>query len=621
MACIPFFTPCGFDLLEGPPGAGVDRIRGVVYWTPAAADGNTSRRFTIATARDPCGNRAVQSWTVAVAPAPVIHSFAASASNVNRGQTATLTAVFTGNAEISSIGAVTSGVPVVTPPLNASATFTLTVYNATGTTRTQSLTISVPTPPSIVSLSASPLRIPSGASATVSWTPSGDFTTARLDPLGTDVRGVRQITVTPAVTTRYSLFLADDFGATASADVQVEVVPTPEIQSFSASASLTAFGTRVRLTGEFSGTGQVLILRDDGVAVAVLADVTSGQSVDSPPILRYSGFRLTVSDVFGRQASRDAYVDLTGPGSFSTGATPLLPTRRRHSATTLADGRIFIAGGVFERSTELYDPVAGTFTAGPILIYARQLHAAVLLVDGRVLLLSGNFPAGKDEIYDPVTNQVTATPWDSVFFGTGFRLPDNRVFLGGAGSGYLFDASATVRSPSIPSGIVQAGCLDSVSQLNDGRILAVLGDRSPSALFSPSSDSYAATGSASRYRGCGFRTTTLANGLVLLSGGNVFPGVPAELYDPVTGTFADAGSQRRFAELGSATLLSSGKVLLAGGGSGAELFDSASRSFSETGGLRVARVEHSATRLDDGRVLVVGGCNALPCPIEIYTPD
>jgi len=65
LACLPFVT-CGIDLVQGPPGAGVDGVRGSIYWTPSSADLNTTQRFVIATAPDLCGNRAFQAFDVGV---------------------------------------------------------------------------------------------------------------------------------------------------------------------------------------------------------------------------------------------------------------------------------------------------------------------------------------------------------------------------------------------------------------------------------------------------------------------------------------------------------------------------------------------------------------------------
>ena len=60
----------------------------------------------------------------------------------------------------------------------------------------------------------------------------------------------------------------------------------------------------------------------------------------------------------------------------------------------------------------------------------------------------------------------------------------------------------------------------------------------------------------------------------------------------------------------TATLLPSGKVLVAGGGgenSTAEIYDPATGSFSTTSGMEIGRSGHTATLLPNGSVLVAGG--------------
>ena len=67
------------------------------------------------------------------------------------------------------------------------------------------------------------------------------------------------------------------------------------------------------------------------------------------------------------------------------------------------------------------------------------------------------------------------------------------------------------------------------------------------------------------------------------------------------------------ADLHTATLLLSGKVLVAGGSNGvdslssAELYDPATGIWSNTGSLHSARESHTATLLPSGKVLVAGG--------------
>lgn len=117
----------------------------------------------------------------------------------------------------------------------------------------------------------------------------------------------------------------------------------------------------------------------------------------------------------------------------------------------------------------------------------------------------------------------------------------------------------------------------------------------------------------------GHSATLLPNGKVLVVGGEHF--VPesqtilasAELYDSTTNTWSPAGSLSTTHILHTATLLPSGKVLVAGGRTNGlsiastELYDPATNTWSLTGSLNTDRANHTATLLPSGKVLVAGG--------------
>ena len=113
-----------------------------------------------------------------------------------------------------------------------------------------------------------------------------------------------------------------------------------------------------------------------------------------------------------------------GPGEFKR--TPsLLSTRSFHTATTLADARVLVAGGTggtfVHRSAEIYDPATGDFTDTGEMAQFRFGHTATLMNDGRVLVTGGlrhqdRFIA-EAEIYDPSTGEFAMTAFSVVSQG------------------------------------------------------------------------------------------------------------------------------------------------------------------------------------------------------------
>ena len=143
----------------------------------------------------------------------------------------------------------------------------------------------------------------------------------------------------------------------------------------------------------------------------------------------------------------------------------------------------------------------------------------------------------------------------------------------------------------------------------------------------------------------------LADGRILILGGDTLAdrwSLPAEAYDPATGTFSqldesDPGLNRGPVDDDgfSATLLTDGRVLIAGGWDGnnfvdppwiyeraAVLFDPDSGATRPTGSMNTGRSGHVAIRLPDGRVLIVGGTGMMlrdgsmeaVAAAEIYDP-
>ena len=101
------------------------------------------------------------------------------------------------------------------------------------------------------------------------------------------------------------------------------------------------------------------------------------------------------------------------PDGTWTALPPLQTARTSHTATTLADGRVLVAGA---GSSEVFDPATGRWSA-PAPARLTYAHTATLLPDGQVLT-TGAFagsrgaspgdpnPVGRQaERYDPATER------------------------------------------------------------------------------------------------------------------------------------------------------------------------------------------------------------------------
>jgi hypothetical protein len=308
---------------------------------------------------------------------------------------------------------------------------------------------------------------------------------------------------------------------------------------------------------------------------------------------------VAVTLAFGVLGSMTAIASAAPAAGFvRTGS--LSTVRAYHTATLLNDGRVLITGGSNDRTVvataELYDPATGTFTRTGSMLHARERHTATLLPDGRVLIAGGIGPKftidssgrasgiySSAELYDPATGRFRAT---------------------GSMQHPRYDFHA------IP--------------LTSGLVLVLGGYAKTAELYNPRTGTFRATGSMTIDRS-DFVAAALPSGKVLVAGGtNVScvtsgTGCPymtalAETYNPVTGTFVKARSLRTVRLDASASLLRTGRILVAGGQSSttsvvatAELFDPASGTFRATGSMARARYLQTSTVLADGRVLIVGG--------------
>jgi hypothetical protein len=261
-----------------------------------------------------------------------------------------------------------------------------------------------------------------------------------------------------------------------------------------------------------------------------------------------------------------ATAERTDPaGARWTPTAPMTGPRAAHTATTLADGRVLVAGGERDgavlATAEIYDPARDAWTPAAGMVAARSYHAAARLPDGRVLVTggysalggAGRAPTATAEVYDPATDRwATAAPL------------------------------ATPRAGH------------RATPLGNGQVLV---DGPPLERYDPGADRWLPVAPPPTSLGdpttrAGFSVTPLSGGEALVAGGAVRE---------------DAACTGRFCR--TFTLPDT------------QRYDPATDRWRADAPLTAPRSGHQAVGLPDGRVLVVGGGTPdVPPTAELYTP-
>ena len=284
-------------------------------------------------------------------------------------------------------------------------------------------------------------------------------------------------------------------------------------------------------TGKFSRTGSMAV----GHEVATATLLLDGR------VLIVGGWEYTDRNHRVESASAELYDPRTG--SFARTGSMAAP-RHFQTATRLLDGRVLVAGGEIggdyqaSVTAELYDPATGKFTPTGSMTAPRIFHTATLLRDGRVLIAGGNGDSSA-ELYDPATGTFSQTGSMTIINHehVATLLSDGRVLVAGGGdrggltypSAELYDPGTGIFSPT-GSMINDCNCLGGIGSpssaplLADGRVLVpdLMGEASSNLigsaeLYDPATGTFSQAGPMSRYR-VGFTDTLLADGRVLFAG-------------------------------------------------------------------------------------------------------
>jgi N-acetylneuraminic acid mutarotase len=412
-------------------------------------------------------------------------------------------------------------------------------------------------PPVISSFTSASSSVGLGNSTQITAVFSGG--TGVITPGDIPVSSGDTITVTPTVSTSYTLSVQNPAGTQSGHTIRVSV-----------------------MTGTF----------------AAVSNVSSADRYDGARAITLPSGKVVVFGSYAYTNITDVYNPTTN--SF-TRVGDMARGRHRFATALLNDGKVLAIGGMYQNgatytslaTVEIFDPITETWSYTGSLNVAREGAVAVVLPNGKVLVTGGMMRApgttylSSAEIYDPATGLFTYVNSMPQARGsaTGALMADGRVFIAGGYNGTNGHMkSAVIYNPSLNTWTTVTSQMNSVHSeggavtllMNDGRMI-VAGGWNPSNgvwtidVYNPTTISFVAGANLPQFshgRG-GITGHVLSNGLVAFIGGSSALGDIANtivLYDPVANTMATEAntmSVERYRQ--ASALLSDGRIIIIGG--------------------------------------------------------
>lgn len=264
--------------------------------------------------------------------------------------------------------------------------------------------------------------------------------------------------------------------------------------------------------------------------------------------------------------------------------------------TTLADGRVFVAGGhvadyVGYAHAVIYDPATNAFTSLPDMNAARWYPTATTLPNGDVLVVSGDINSNTNVDPLPQVFQFSTNTWRNLttaqlaqpLYPNMLVAPNGQVFNAGPSRQTRYLNTSGTGAWSNVAVLNFTGFRDygPAVMYDAGKVLDVGGADPPTATaevidLNAATPAWKYTGSM-HYPRRQHNAVILPDGKVFIVGGSkaggfdtsTSPVLPTEMWDPATGQFTVMASIATYRGYHSvALLLADGRVLSAGGNVG-----------------------------------------------------
>ena len=319
-----------------------------------------------------------------------------------------------------------------------------------------------------------------------------------------------------------------------------------------------------------------------------------------------------------------------------SGLDPMTNARGEHATTLMANGQLFVSGGRDAKpltSTETLDPINGSWTVGAPMLNKRYNHSQILMGNGNLLVVGGGVRDLTPEIYNTSAGSWSETQKMKYPRRQGHAstlMSDGRILVTGGIAEVNGNKKAVPHAEIFdPSNETWSDASDMLNPrerheailLDNNKILVVgsntddfqvVGETSAE-LYDPATNQWSDAGTLNTPHGTSFAAQKLADGRVLIAGGGaqgkyIAPTITdaMDIYDPETNKWTAVASMTSKSWELTTNLLTNGTILFVKA-STIETYDPATDSWTLIGDMPESRAGVNTATLVDNKTYIIGG--------------